>query len=108
VKLDGVILDALRQRHKTVWFVEVVGTFHQYVSSPTEWIDPLGLVPKFGTGKGSHTATVTVKDSSGNATYCGTLKSGQMTEEEKALGFPQNTLATHTEARAVKNIPLQK
>jgi hypothetical protein len=30
-----------------------------------------------------------------------------MTEAEKALGFPQSTLATHTEARAVKEIPLK-
>ena len=31
-----------------------------------------------------------------------TFESGNMTEEEKALGFPLSTLATHTEARASK------
>jgi hypothetical protein len=30
------------------------------------------------------------------------LQSGNMTAEERALGFPRNTLATHTEARAVQ------
>jgi hypothetical protein len=30
-----------------------------------------------------------------------------MTLEEKALGFPKSTLATHTEARAVKKIKLE-
>lgn len=31
-----------------------------------------------------------------------------MTPDERALGFPKNTLASHTEARAIKNIPLQQ
>ena len=29
-----------------------------------------------------------------------------MTPEEKQLGFPKNSLATHTEARATRNVPL--
>jgi hypothetical protein len=30
-----------------------------------------------------------------------------MTAAEKALGFPRSTLATHTEARAVSQIPMK-
>jgi hypothetical protein len=36
------------------------------------------------------------------------LVSGKMTAEERALGFPKNMLATHTEARAVKGLQLRK
>lgn len=36
------------------------------------------------------------------------VESGNMTEEEKALGFPLNTLASHTEARAVRNAENQE
>lgn len=49
-----------------------------------------------------------VFDDSGNRIHRELLQSGNMTPEEKALGFPQNTLATHTEARATKNIPLSE
>jgi len=35
------------------------------------------------------------------------LRSGNMTPSEAALGFPQSSLATHTENRAARNIPLQ-
>jgi hypothetical protein len=35
------------------------------------------------------------------------LTSGKMTAEEKALGFPKNMLATHTEARAVRQMELK-
>jgi hypothetical protein len=35
------------------------------------------------------------------------LRSGNMTAEERALGFPKNTLATHTETRAVKQAGLR-
>jgi hypothetical protein len=31
-----------------------------------------------------------------------------MTAQEQALGFPRNTLASHTEARAVTQIPLEQ
>ncbi|QNH26354.1 hypothetical protein [Xanthomonas theicola] len=36
------------------------------------------------------------------------IVSGNMLPAEKALGFPQNTLASHTEARAVNNTPLRR
>ncbi len=35
------------------------------------------------------------------------LESGRMTPEERALGFPRNMLATHTEARAVRQTDLR-
>lgn len=49
---------------------------------------------------------MTVFDPKGRKKSCCDLESGDMTPEESALGFPQNTLAIHTEARAVKTIPL--
>jgi RHS repeat-associated protein len=78
----------------------------QYAPNPVVWIDPLGLA-RFGSGKGTHTAQVTVRGASGSQRQCGVFQSGNMTPEEKALGFPQNTLATHTEARAVSQVPLE-
>lgn len=78
---------------------------YEYAPNPIGWVDPLGLA-KFGTGKGTHTAEVIVHDVSGEQTIVCTLHSGNMTPEEKALGFPRSSLATHTEARAVKQIPL--
>jgi hypothetical protein len=71
------------------------------------WIDPLGLGGDFGTGKPPHTAKVTVTDPAGNVKFQDVLQSGGMTPEEAALGFPQSTLATHTEARATSQIPLE-
>jgi hypothetical protein len=44
----------------------------------------------------------------GEVVNSGTLTSGNMTSEEAALGFPRSTLATHTEARAVKQFPLEE
>ncbi|MFF7106231.1 RHS repeat-associated core domain-containing protein [Pseudomonas sichuanensis] len=79
-----------------------------YAPNPIGWIDPLGL-NKFGSGKGVHTAVVNVHDSDGEHTVVSCiLHSGNMTEEERSLGFPRSSLATHTEARAVKQIPLQQ
>jgi hypothetical protein len=43
----------------------------------------------------------------GQIKYQDTFHSGNMTPEEDALGFPQNTLATHTEARAMRQVPLE-
>lgn len=60
----------------------------------------------FGSGRGTHTALVTVfRDA--DVIAADTLVSGNMTAEEAALGFPKSSLATHTEARAVK-LPLQQ
>ncbi|MBN3723569.1 type IV secretion protein Rhs [Burkholderia sp. Ac-20379] len=79
---------------------------YQYAPNPISWIDPWGLA-KFGSGKGTHYANVTVTDASGNVLHTEGLQSGNMTPEEKALGFPRASLATHTEARAVRQIPLE-
>jgi len=80
---------------------------YQYGPSPVQWVDPLGLAGKpFGTGKGQHTATVEVRDSTGKLKTCTTLQSGNMTPEEAALGFPRSTLATHTENRAMRQVPM--
>jgi hypothetical protein len=49
---------------------------------------------------------VNVFDESGNRVHREVFTSGNMTPAEKALGFPQSTLATHTEARATKKVPL--
>ncbi|WP_198533682.1 hypothetical protein [Streptomyces odonnellii] len=49
-----------------------------------------------------HSATVTVKRG-GAQIYRAELTSGNMSPSEAALGYPRNSLATHTEARAVRN-----
>ncbi|MGE9553172.1 RHS repeat-associated core domain-containing protein [Erwinia amylovora] len=75
---------------------------YQYAPNPLTWTDPLGLA--FGTGKGTHTANATLYDSEGNIKAQGVWQSGNMTAEEKALGFPRSTLATHTEARITREL----
>ncbi|TPQ30102.1 type IV secretion protein Rhs, partial [Burkholderia ubonensis] len=80
---------------------------YQYVPNPITWADPLGLAGKpFGTGKGQHTASVEVRDATGNLRSCTTMQSGNMTPEEAALGFPRSTLATHTENRAMRQLEI--
>ena len=74
----------------------------QYAPNPTGWIDPFGLA--FGSGKSTHTAIVTHSDAQGNIKSVKTYTSGNMTASEKALGFPKSSLATHTEARAMKDL----
>ena len=74
----------------------------QYAPNPVMWIDPFGL--HFSSGKSTHTAKVTVHDSHGNVKSSSIYTSGNMTEAEKALGFPKSSLATHTEARAMKDL----
>jgi len=64
------------------------------------------LGPK-GVIAGRHNANVLVRDSKGSVTHHERFVSGNMTPAEGALGFPKNTLATHTEARAVRNIQLK-
>jgi RHS repeat-associated protein len=78
-----------------------------YVRNPMAWIDPMGLAGSFGSGKPPHVANVTVTDSAGNTKFQDTFQSGNMTPEESALGFPQSSLATHTEARATSQVPLE-
>ncbi|MBD9468385.1 RHS repeat-associated core domain-containing protein [Pseudoxanthomonas sp. PXM01] len=55
-----------------------------------------------GVEPGRHNANVTVRDKDGNIVSHHREVSGNMTDAEKKLGFPQNTLASHTEARAVQ------
>ncbi len=57
---------------------------------------------------GRHNANVTVRDGNGNIVSHERIVSGNMTPAEKALGFPKNTLASHTEARAVTNTTLKR
>ncbi len=54
-----------------------------------------------------HNANVTIRDSSGSIISHERVISGNMTPIEKLLGFPKNTLASHTEARAVRNSTLE-
>ena len=61
---------------------------------------------KFSSGKPPHQATVTVTRD-GNTVFEDVFTSGSMTPEEAALGFPRSSLATHTENRAVRQVPLQ-
>ncbi|WKJ92598.1 RHS repeat-associated core domain-containing protein [Methylomonas montana] len=95
---------------------------YRYAPNPVNWIDPLGLTcdegttpakPKGRTGpKGvdpdHHNANVMVRDASGDVISHERIVSGNMTPTEKALGFPKNTLASHTEARAVTNTALKQ
>ncbi len=76
--------------------------FYQYAPNPLGWIDPWGL--SFGSGKGTHTANATLFDSDGNVKAQGIWQSGNMTPEEKALGFLQSSLATHIEARITREL----
>ena len=61
-----------------------------------------------GVDPSHHNANITVRDASGNIISHDRVVSGNMTPEEQALGFPQNTLASHTEARAVRGTQLEE
>jgi len=74
---------------------------YQYAPEPISWIDPWGWA--FGSGQGTHYATSTLLDMDGNVKSTGQWQSGNMTPDEAALGFPQSTLATHTEARITRS-----
>jgi len=67
------------------------------------------LVPRTGP-KGvdplHHNANVLLVDAQGNVVGHTRIVSGSMTPAEQALGFPKNTLASHTESRAIRQIPL--
>lgn len=54
-----------------------------------------------------HNVNVTVQEASGAIVSRARIASGNMTAAEKAMGFPKGQLASHTEARAVANTPLQ-
>jgi Pput_2613-like deaminase len=55
-----------------------------------------------------HNANIMVRDVSGRLRYHDRIVSGNMTAEEEALGFPRNTLASHSEARAIRAIRLER
>ena len=78
---------------------------YSYISDSNSWLDIFGL---FGSGKGTHTATINIYNSDGGLKPESpiSIKSGDMADAERSLGFPQSTLATHTEARSVKRYPL--
>jgi hypothetical protein len=61
----------------------------------------------FSSGKPPHIAEVTVIRN-GEIVFQEQFKSGNMTPEEAALGFPRSSLATHTESRAVRSVPLER
>jgi RHS repeat-associated protein len=56
-----------------------------------------------GVNKDHHNANVRIVNSDNKTVKVERVVSGNMTPEEKSLGFPLNTLASHTEARAVRN-----
>ncbi|BBL73232.1 hypothetical protein MishRS11D_03300 [Methylomagnum ishizawai] len=76
-------------------------------------VDTLGMLLTIGRGgpRGvdpfHHNANVTIRDAQGTIIRHERIVSGNMTPVEQALGFPRNTLASHTEARAVRDIPLE-
>ena len=56
----------------------------------------------------SHEATVTARDASGKIIKKKKIKSGNMTPDEAALKYPASSLETHTEARALRQMPLER
>ncbi|MEQ1933724.1 MAG: RHS repeat-associated core domain-containing protein, partial [Fimbriimonadaceae bacterium] len=68
------------------------------------------VVPRLGS-KGvdllHHNANVTIRDAAGNIISHERVVSGNMSAAEKALGFPRGSLASHTEARAVRGNSLE-
>ncbi|MDQ0472736.1 hypothetical protein [Labrys wisconsinensis] len=54
-----------------------------------------------------HNANVLVRDPAGNVINRRRFVSGYMTPQEKALGYPNGSYASHTEARATREIELQ-
>jgi hypothetical protein len=70
-------------------------------NAPVPRLGPRGVDPAH------HNANIMVRDASGRLRHHERIVSGNMTPEEQALGFPRGMMASHTEARAVRNIPLQ-
>ncbi|MET7276172.1 RHS repeat-associated core domain-containing protein [Streptomyces flaveolus] len=56
------------------------------------------------TTNNTHWAEVEVRNAKGELLNAFTLRSGSMTPEEKALGFPLNAAASHTEARVSRMV----
>ncbi|MEJ5276037.1 MAG: polymorphic toxin-type HINT domain-containing protein [Thermogemmata sp.] len=79
---------------------------HNEYNAPTN--SPVPRLGSRGVDPAHHNANIMVRDASGRLRHHERIVSGNMTPEEQALGFPRNTLASHTEARAIRNIPLQR
>lgn len=114
-QLGGIIetmltAKAVRGRRPTL----PVRTNGVYVSGPLVPGRPSAaesnLIPRLGQ-RGvdplHHNANVLVRDINGNVISHERFVSGNMTLEEQMLPFPRNTLASHTEARAVRTTPLE-
>ena len=101
-------IDAVRQytQIRRVHNLTVDGIHTYYVLAGDEAVLVHNASPCFGTGKPPHVAQVEVTRQ-GETVVNQTLRSGSMTAEEAALGFPKSSLATHTEARAATKIPLR-
>ena len=79
---------------------------HNEYNAPTN--SPVPRLGSRGVDPAHHNANIMVRDASGRLRHHERIVSGNMTPEEQALGFPRNTLASHTEARAIRNIPLHR
>ena len=71
------------------------------LSVPVPRTGPKGVDPNH------HNANVTVRDADGAIVSHDRVVSGNMTPDEEALGFPNSSLASHTEARAVRSTSLE-
>lgn len=83
--------------------IGIYGAFatYSYADGDPVWSsDALGLWGKNGKG---HSLNARVSRN-GNVICERSYKSGNMTDGERALGFPQSSLATHTEARACSDL----
>jgi RHS repeat-associated protein len=68
-----------------------------YTENPLVLTDPLGLAKRT-----PHFADITVYDPQGNVKYSYGLRSGNQLPEEAALGFPNSSMASHTEVRSMR------
>jgi RHS repeat-associated protein len=76
----------------------------QSVKQPSSCDPPVKRSGPRGVDPDHHNANVLVRDINGKVVQHERVISGNMTPAEKALGFPKNTLASHTEAsRLLKN-----
>ena len=101
----GVIEQLTIEVRPVVMYNLTVARAHTFFVGDEGWLVH-NLCGPFHSGKPPHVAEVSVTRK-GEEVFRGTFSSGNMTAEEAALGFPQSSLATHTEARAVRQVPLQ-
>ncbi|WP_186001983.1 polymorphic toxin-type HINT domain-containing protein [Corallococcus sp. Z5C101001] len=89
----------------TVFNFEVEQAHTYFIGQVAAWVHNQSRIG-FRSGRGPHVANVTVYRD-GHVAHADTLTSGGMTAEGSALGFSLSAVATHTEARAARGIPLQ-